>query len=247
MGKLTALLTVLLALSSPAHSELDDLVFLTEAYPPYNMIEGGELRGMAVDLLLAATERSGMALKRSSITLQPWPRSYLRALRGPNVVLFSTTRTEQRESLFQWVGPIADTRVVLLMRRDNKKFLSGEINMNDLNIGVIRHDIGEQMALSMGAKEENLSYVNHAEGLARMLNNRRIDAWAYEENVARWFMRLANYKNEDFVAAKVLSDGKLFYSLSKDISPKIVNKLQQAIDVIRNDEAALKEITDLYF
>ena len=95
MGKLTALLTVLLALSSPAHSELDHLVSLTEAYPPYNMIEGGELRGMAVDLLLAATERSGMALKRLSITLQPWPRSYLRALRGPNVVLFSTTRTEQ--------------------------------------------------------------------------------------------------------------------------------------------------------
>ena len=80
--------------------ELDKLNFVTESYPPYNFKSQGMLKGIAVDLLLAATQKSAFSLSLNDIRLLPWPRAYKMAEEGPNIVLFSTTRTEQRETKF---------------------------------------------------------------------------------------------------------------------------------------------------
>ncbi|ASP38820.1 amino acid ABC transporter substrate-binding protein [Bacterioplanes sanyensis] len=235
----------LLALTA-AHADLRKLNYLTESYPPYNMIEGEELRGLAVDLLVAATARSGQAIKRSDIKVQPWPRAYRSALDGPGVVLFSTTRTEERDPLFQWVGPIADTRIVLLAHKDRPLTLPANGNLSGLVIGVIRDDIGEQLARAQGAVDANIRHVPNAESLARMLNKGRIDAWAYEENVGRWFIRQAGLNNEDFVAHHTLKEAQLYFSLSTDIDSATVQQLQQAVDAVKADKAVMKDITDRY-
>jgi len=38
----------------------------------------------------------------------------------PDVVLFSTTRTTERETLFQWVGPVASYDIVLYAKNGSK-------------------------------------------------------------------------------------------------------------------------------
>ena len=48
-------------------NELDQLNFITESYPPYNFKEKGKLQGIAVDLLLAATQKSSSSLTASKI------------------------------------------------------------------------------------------------------------------------------------------------------------------------------------
>ncbi|GGY46955.1 amino acid ABC transporter substrate-binding protein [Bacterioplanes sanyensis] len=238
------LIISLLFWANVSQADLSKLTYLTESYPPYNMYEGNQLRGIAVDLLVTAMERQGANVQRSDIKLQPWPRAYRAALDGPGVVLFSTTRTEEREPLFQWVGPIADTRIVLLARKD-KNLTVGE-DLSNLVVGVIRDDIGEQMARERGAKDSNIRYVPNAESLARMLDKGRIDVWAYEENVGRWFIRQAGLNNDDFETASVLKEGQLYFSVSTDVDSADVQKLQQAIDAIKADKAAMKAINDRY-
>lgn len=238
--------TLIAAAASLAQADLSKLTYLTESYPPYNMHEGGEIRGLAVDMLVTATERLGNPVTRGNIKLQPWPRAYRQAQDGPNVVLFSTTRTEERESMFQWVGPIADTRIVLLARKDKNVTIPADGSLKSLVIGVIRDDIGEQMARERGAVDTNIRYVPNAESLARMLDKGRIDAWAYEENVGRWFIRQASLNNDDFAVAGVLKEGQLYFSLSKDVDRDTVKQLQQAIDAVKADSATMQTITDRY-
>jgi polar amino acid transport system substrate-binding protein len=79
---------------------LAQLEYLTEDYPPYNYLQEGRLVGPSVEIVEAATLLAGSPVTRAQIKVQPWSRAYRDALRGPNRVLFATTRTRDRESQF---------------------------------------------------------------------------------------------------------------------------------------------------
>ena len=46
----------------------------------------------------------------------PWARGYRMATTQPDVGLFVTVRTPERETLFRWVGPIISTSTTLYAR-----------------------------------------------------------------------------------------------------------------------------------
>lgn len=52
-----------------------------------------------------------------------------------DAVLFSTTRTEHREDLFKWVGPISDIKAVVLARVDSGIVIKEPIDMAKYRIG----------------------------------------------------------------------------------------------------------------
>jgi len=232
LNNLFCLLLCLFALPGNA-SDLKGLTFATEAYPPYNFKEAGKLQGIAVDLLVSASAQAGSPIATKDIRLLPWARAYKMAEEGPNVVLFSTTRTEERESKFQWVGPISKTRVVLLTKKSSGISISSEADMKALTIGAIRDDIGQQLVKAAGVGDQSIKLISKAENLAQMLNHGRIDAWAYEENVARWFIKQRGFNNEEFETAYVLKESDLYYTFSKDISKDKIETLQKGIDAIK--------------
>ena len=99
--RLRPALLLLLCLTLPVSAEPPaPLSYLTEAYPPYNYSDDNILRGIAVDLLVSASQHTRQPVSRGEIRLQPWPRAYRTVLNKANTVLFSTTRTEEREKLF---------------------------------------------------------------------------------------------------------------------------------------------------
>ena len=100
-----------------AESTWENLEFVTEEYPPYNYTESGIARGITVDILLESAALMALPLERRNIRSMPWARGYQMAQKGPGVLLFSMTRTSDREHLFKWVGPIVPSRIVFLGRR----------------------------------------------------------------------------------------------------------------------------------
>jgi polar amino acid transport system substrate-binding protein len=84
-------------------SGTSDLKMLTEEYPPVTFMKDGKVTGLVTDVVREIISRQGI---RDSIKLTSWEEAYREALNNPNVVLFSTERTEKRETLFQWVGPV---------------------------------------------------------------------------------------------------------------------------------------------
>ncbi|WP_409523659.1 substrate-binding periplasmic protein [Nitrincola sp. MINF-07-Sa-05] len=215
--------------------EIDDLTFVTEEYPPVNFQQDGRLQGISVDMLEAMLIHLNAEARREDIQYLPWARGYEMVQRLPNTVLFATTRTDAREKLFKWVGPIVLSRNVLLARRDSELSVSSidDLNGQALQIAVIREDVAEQLLLEYGTEPDLVRWVASNDSAARMLHAGRIDLWAYGEDVALWRMRELGYETEEFEVVHVLDESPLYYALHPDTPDEIVNSLQGALDQLR--------------
>jgi polar amino acid transport system substrate-binding protein len=225
--------SIVLLCASVNAQGLKGVEMLTEAYPPYNFNEGGTLRGIAVDLLIAATHKMEAPIKRDEIKLQPWARAYRKILEGPNVGLFATTRTDEREDKFKWVGPIVKTRIVVLAKKSSEISISSADDLKNYSFGVIRGDIGEQLIEGVGVPESKIRQASNADSLAKQLDVGRIQLWAYEENVARWFIETNGLDNEGFIVVYVLKEAELFYAFSKDVDNDVIESLQKGLDQVK--------------
>lgn len=232
-----ALMAVGLFLSAGVASaqSLDDLTLVTEQYPPYNFEEDGQLKGISIDYLLAALDRAGSGLSKSDIRLMPWAKGYDLALNRANTLLFATTRTKDREDLFKWAGPIAPTKISLVAKKGSGVEIGSlsDIASKGYTIGVIRDDVGQQLLEAEGVPDANIEPVARAVLNIKKLDRGRIDAWAYEENVAMWLIKSNGFDPADFEPVFELQEGELFYAFHKDTPDSTVNALQKALDQVK--------------
>src|SRR6202035_2593591 len=84
------------------------LTLTTEEYPPYNMLDERtkEPTGITVDKVVELMHR---AHEPFTMISYPWSRAYRLALQMEDTCVFSTSRTPEREALFTWVGPLAQS------------------------------------------------------------------------------------------------------------------------------------------
>ncbi|WP_284193251.1 substrate-binding periplasmic protein [Vibrio zhanjiangensis] len=213
--------------------ELNELRFLTEEYPPYNYTQEGKKKGISIDVLIAAAKSQGVDISFDDIEVQPWARAYRTALSKPNVVLFSTTRTRLREHLFTWVGPLSRTRIVAMAKKSHAIKIHSALDFVQYRIGVIRDDVGEQLMLELGVPREAMQETSLPETLADQLAKERIDIWAYEENVSKWWLKNKGYNTDDFEPVFILSEADLYFAFNKKVDEKLVEQLQLGIDKLR--------------
>jgi len=224
---------------------VDDLTYLTEEYPPYNMTaEDGTPTGFAVDLLGAVFEKLGASTTIKDIQVVPWARGYNDAQKKPNTCLFSTTRTEERENLFKWVGPIYTSTfdAMALKKRDFQ--VNSPEDLINLRAGVIRDDVGDPLAQSFGIK--NIERTPDNEQNIKKLNAGRIDIWIYGERAAKIQLAEAGFNPEDYESVWVLNESSLYYAFHKDTDPTLLEAMQKALDELRED-GTYQNLVNKYF
>ncbi len=84
--------------------DVDDLIYMAEDYAPANYLENGKLKGISVQILKLMWEKMGYP--EQQVVVYPWARGYFYIKTKKNHVLFTMSRTKEREKLFKWVGPI---------------------------------------------------------------------------------------------------------------------------------------------
>ncbi len=201
--------------SSLAAQTVDDLTFLTEHYPPFNYEEDKKLQGIAVETLREMFKLVDTKKTLQDVKLWPWARGYSRVMNTKNTVLFSTARTEAREKLFKWVGPIAPSHVVVLAKKSRKVKVDSVENFSQYRIGVVRDDIGEQLLLQLGVKKESIHQTISGISAAKMLHSDRIDVWAYEEIIALWNLRIIEGNPQDYETVYSLKRTQYFFAFHK--------------------------------
>lgn len=233
-----------------AESDLRQLSFYTEAYPPANFLHDDKITGYAVDMLIEASELVGEPITLSQMTLQPWARSYRTVLTNKNSVLFSTTRSEHREDLFQWVGPIVDIRVVVLARKDANIKIENPLDMASYRIGVIRDDIGEQSLLSLGIPRDSMQEASYVTVLAEQLMKKRIDLLVYSERAAYWWSRQVGVNPDLFEPVYMVKEGFVYYAVNRETDKSVTEKIQKGLDMLKEvDESGssrYQQILDQY-
>jgi polar amino acid transport system substrate-binding protein len=230
---------------SVAASSVDDILFMTEQYPPYNYEEHNKLQGIVVDTLVLMLERVGSSQTREDIRLLPWARAYKRVQSEPDTCLFSTTRTEEREHLFKWVGPVAPEAVGLIARKGSDIRIDSVEDIKKYKVGTIRDDIAELYLANAGINVDDMERVAETILNIRKMNRGRIDLWAYDQSVAMWELKTNGFDPADYESAYELGRKNQYLVCHKGTPESVIKELQGAIDTIKAD-GTYEQILDRY-
>jgi polar amino acid transport system substrate-binding protein len=246
MKKLILIVCGLLFSTTLFAQSVDDLVFITEDYAPLNFSKDGKVQGISVDVMVEMLKVAGSKKTREDIMLQPWARGYKQALNKKNTTLFAMSRTEAREELFKWVGPIIPSNIVLVAKKSRGIKINSVEDISQYNtIGVVRDDIGEQMLLELGISKKQLHQTNSGTSTAKMLDKGRVDMWAYGRIVALWNIKELGFNPGDYEEVYTLKESQQYFAFHKDTESTIIAKLQNALDELRSN-GKLNEIVSTY-
>ena len=210
----------------------------TENYPPYNMEVNGKLKGLSIEVFDALTKHLDTKVSLKDVKLRPWASGYKITSKKKNTMLFSTTRTAQREKLFKWVGPIVATKIGLIAPKSKKIKIPNTTALNNYKIGAVINDIGEQLLLEVGVKKSNIKSMSGKNPVVsnfKKMGKGSIDMFAYEINVAMYGAKSFQIDSKDFEVVHILKEGQLYFAFNKKTSDDIINKWQKALDKIKAD------------
>lgn len=203
-----------------------ELTILTENMPPLNYIENDVLVGPSVEIVKEIQRRVG---SHEPIQVYPWARAYKMALEEENVVLFGTTHTKVRDTLFKWVGPLATKRDILVAKRGSGiKINSLEDAKKVERIGTLRDDTRERLLKSLGFT--NLEPVSDEQLNAQKLGLGRIDLWAYKKPGLRTVCELAGVDHNELEEVYHLRKINISIAFSKQTADSIVKAWKKAFE-----------------
>lgn len=223
----------------------DDITYMTEQYPPFNYEEGGQLKGISVDILDAMLKKMGASKSKSDFELLPWAQGYKRVQTDPNTSLFAMTLTDKRKPLFKWVGPVIATRTAVFTKKGSGVTIGSDADLQNYKYGVVREDIGQHMLEAKGVGKDKMDITSKNEANIKKLNAGRIDAWAYEESSAKYQLKQAGFDPADYEVAYILQEGTLNFAFHKDTPNELLAQYQAALDALKAD-GTVQKIMDNY-
>ncbi|MFN7197332.1 MAG: substrate-binding periplasmic protein [Hylemonella sp.] len=167
------------------------LRIVTEEFPPYNLTENGRVTGFSTEVVEAVLQEIGL---RAPIQSMPWARAYDTARNEENVLIYSITRTAQREALFKWVGVVApsDWYLFALQGTPQAAGLGSLDDARKYQVATVNEDAGEQYLAAKGfALGRNLQSSNKYEFNYDKLRRGRVDLWIANDLVAHHLARQA--------------------------------------------------------
>ncbi len=211
------------------------LLGITENLPPLNYQEDGGAQGFSVELLRQMAASAGLRLE---LQVLPWQRAMQAAEANSRSVLFSLTRTPEREALYQWVGPIAQRRILLYKLASRTDLTLTQLSdLGAARIGVVRDSAADRQLQAAGlrpgkALEQGLDDATNV----RKLLAGRMEYVALLDWAAAWNLRQLQlpYSTLQPVLEQDVTRS-YFYGLRLDADPALVRRLQAALEALRRD------------
>jgi polar amino acid transport system substrate-binding protein len=231
------LLAMLAALAFPARAA-EELHIVTEELPPYNMTQNGQVTGLSTEVVQAVLKEAGV---QAPIQSMPWARAYDIALNSENVMIYSITRTPQREKLFKWVGIVAPTHWFLFARSGSGIRLNTLDDARKYQIATVNEDAGEQYLVGKGfVIGKNLQSSSKYELNYEKLRLRRVDLWIANELNALYLVRQAGDDSGDAVTRVLAlpelgSGGGLDIAFSLKTPDATVERFRKALQAIKRN------------
>ena len=237
--KVKTIILIILFFTSLSAIEIQNIKMYTEHYPPYNMkSKDGKLIGSSIEVLDAVLKKMGSSQSIKDVKLRSWAKSYAVAQKIDNAMVFSTTRTESREPLFKWVGPIATATVGVVALKSKKIKINKISDFNKYKIGAVLKDIGEILLLDAGVNKNNIQYVKGEDAINLSFNKMqkdRIDMFAYNLNVAFANAKMEGFDIDKYEIVYTLKVGYQYFAFNKNTDDAIIQKWQNALDAIKKD------------
>ena len=220
------------ALLIGASAAAQGLTIYTEINAPLQF-EGdqGQLTGLAVEVVREIQRRVGST---EAIQLVPWARGYLDLQSLPDVALFSTARTAERNHRFKWVGPYDETAFGLFVRAGSRITLKSLEDARKLHaIGVYTNDVQDLYLTQAGFRNLQRSVDNVAN--VKKLMAGRIDAFASAPASIEQLARSAGCRAGDLKEAFVFLRSQWYIAFSSRTPDATVNDWSAAFEAMKAD------------
>jgi polar amino acid transport system substrate-binding protein len=197
----------------------------TENYPPFNMMVGDHIGGLATDLVRDMFARAGISY---TIEMLPWERAYAMALSHKDTCVYSTAVTDGRQPLFEWVGPLVSNDWVLFARAGRHLDIKALADAKPYRIGAYLGDAASDYLARAGYR---IDVVPHDALNVRKLEMGRIDLWATGSSVAPYLARQADVT--DIVPILTFKQNVMSLACNKDTDPAVLTTLRKELLAIR--------------
>jgi polar amino acid transport system substrate-binding protein len=208
-----------------------ELTIISEENPPFNFNQDGVFTGSATEVVREIMRR----LKQpAGIEVMTWARAYQLGRTRPNVVLFSTTRTKEREDLFHWVGPIFKVRFGFYARKGSNLVLTCLADAKKVGaIATYKDDVREQLLKSMGFTNLDSSK-SPASNLKKLLAG-RVDLWLYSNLGVPSVAEQMGINPDDVEFILPFKDFFAYIAVSKGTPQAVVAKWQETLEAMKRD------------
>ncbi len=216
---------------SPGNAYAGDLTILSEEWPPVSFSENNRPDGLGVEVVRDILRR---VQTRDNIGIVPWARGWRMATEFPDVVLFTMTRTPEREKLFTLIGPVAAGTTAFYAKKGRNIAIR---NLDDARqvrrIGVYRTSVEEQILDEQGFR--NLDETAMPLHCAKKLMVDRIDLWCNANLTAGKILEEAGYSIADVENVYTLQENLLYIAFSKGTSAAVIEKWEKALKDCKAD------------
>lgn len=206
-------------------------------YPPFTHTspEDGKPTGFAIELLQTMFEDLSID---SRIELFTWKRAEVLLTDNPNTLALMA-RTEQRETLYKWVGPVYPRTLYLYRLKTRPDLQLNTIDdVKSYKVGVVRGYASVTEVLNAGVPQNNLDEVSADSLNIKKLFSHRIDFLPNNDMVLAHLLRQEGYSFDQVEHAFVITpEGQsyFYYGLNRSTDDALVQKLQNALETLKSD------------
>jgi len=251
MKPLFLVFSLLFFSSTALTGEFDNITWITEEYPPYNYVENGATKGIAVEILQEVWKELGIKKSVSDIKVYPWARGVNTIKNTPNTCLFATTITQERTDKLGWkfISPIPQIRSesnnhLIALKSKNIRFNdASEIANFPGKFGVVRGDVGASLLTEAGVGEKKQDPATDPLKLVKKLDAGRIDIISYSFDTTSTKMKEAGIDSTKYEVVFNFPPKPMGYAFHHNFNDDLLNKLQAALDKVTNSgkAAAIRE------
>ncbi|WDE04279.1 transporter substrate-binding domain-containing protein [Thalassomonas viridans] len=221
---------LLVFLSGRIYAENPRLISVIE--PPANYLNArGEPDGFVTDIIRTLQEELN---NHSKIEFIPEARALKIAEQNANVILFSFSRTPEREQKFHWLGQVQSKKWHIITLKTRQLAIDSPGQLKTLpSIGVVRGDVREAWLIAQGFS--NISSVaSHEQNIRRLLTG-RVTAILYELQGLRHLTASLRLEPDTFESVYIANQSDVYILMSKQgTSPTLLRRWQQAFSQLRH-------------
>ncbi|NCC74135.1 MAG: transporter substrate-binding domain-containing protein [Sphingobacteriia bacterium] len=210
----------------------DILQFYTEQYPPLTYRNSfGEITGFGTDLVKEIMRRNQ---RFYDIRLSLWSNGYQLALHNPNFCLFTMDRTEIREELFNWVGPIGTNITYFYVKTGSGITINTVDEARNLNaIGTVSSWFSDQYLRELGFI--NLVAQEDPAEMVTLLMDGAVQAIVCSNVTIADILHDAGYEYEQITPTVDILSSDYYIAFSKNTDNTILTQWQTTLDDIKAD------------
>lgn len=221
-------LAIAASLLASASAFAGPLIITTEDAPPFNYTtDGGKtISGFATETVNEMFKRANVPYKT---TLYPWVRAIEMAKTEKDTCVYSTTRTEEREKSFAWVGPLAPNNWVMFAKADSNITLSSLEDARKYKVGGYK---GDAISLFLQAEKFKVDEAINDEQNIQKLDAGRIELWAAGALGGPFQAKKMNIKVKPLLTFK---KAEFYLACNLAVDPAVIKKLNATLQDMVKD------------